>query len=144
MAVIAAAVLIVAAFLTGYLPERGRRVTAERESATLREQLATAEARVRMGQLLGQVLAVRDVVAQQNYGQGQDLASVFFDGVRREAAETPLAEFRSVLSDALSRRDAVTAALAKADPGSLDMLRTIETEMRGALGYPRPQAPPVQ
>ena len=144
IAVIAAAVLIVAAFLTGYLPERGRRVTAERESATLREQLTAAEARVRLGQLLGQALAVRDVVVRQNYGQAQEIASAFFDGVRREAAATPVAEFRSVLSEVLSGRDAVTAALVKADPGSVDMLRRIEIEIRDALGYPRPQEPPVQ
>jgi hypothetical protein len=94
-----------------------------------------------MGQLLGQVLAVREAVVRQNYGEAQELSSAFFDSVRKEAAVTPLDEFRSVLNEVLSRRDSVIASLAKADPGILDVLRTIEVQIRRALGYPLPQEP---
>jgi hypothetical protein len=139
IAAIAGIVLLAGAFLAGYLPERGLRTAAEQESSLLRQQLAAAEARVRMGQLLGQVLAVREDVVRQNYGQAQELASKLFDDVRREATATPSDEFRSTLNDVLSRRDSVTASLTKAEPGILDVLRMIELQMRRSLGYPAPE-----
>ena len=136
IAAFAAVVLIGAAFLAGYRPERRLRTAAQEESVKLRQQLDAAEARVRMGELLGQAIAIREVVMRQNYGQAQELSSAFFDSVRRKAAATPLAEFRSVLNDVLSRRDSVTASLAKADTATLEALRMIEVQIRRALGYP--------
>jgi hypothetical protein len=139
MAAIAAIILIGGAFLAGYLPERKLRMAAEQESLALRQQLAAAEARVRMSRFLGQALAVREIVVEQNYGQAQQLSSAFFDSVRSEAAATPIDEFRSVLNEVLSRRDALTASLTRADPGTADALHTIEVQLRRALGYPVPQ-----
>lgn len=141
IATIAAIVLVGGAFLAGYLPEHRLRTAAEQQSLALRDQLAAAEARVRMGQLLGQALAVREVIIRQNYGQAQELSSAFFDTVRKEAAATPLDQFRSVLNEVLSRRDGITASLTKADPGTVEALHTIEVQMRQALGYPLPQEP---
>jgi hypothetical protein len=138
---IVASVLIGGAFLAGYIPERRLRMAAEQESATLHDRVAAAEARVRMGQLLGHVLAVREAVQRQNYGQAQELSSSFFDSVRAEAAATSVDEFRTALNDVLSRRDAVTASLAKADPAILEVLVLLEVRMRRALGYPTPQEP---
>jgi hypothetical protein len=139
IAAIAAIVMAAGAFLAGYLPERRLRRAAEQESVTLRDQLTAAEARVRMGRLLGQALAVREVVVRSNYGQAQELSSAFFDSVRQEAAITPSGEFRPVLNGVLSRRDSVTASLAKAEPAVVEVLRMIEVEMRRALGYAVPQ-----
>lgn len=139
IAAIAAIVLVGVAFLAGYLPERRLRTAAQQEAVTLREQLEAAEARIRMAQLLGQALVVREVVVRQNYGQARELSSAFFDSVRREAGATPLDDFRSVLNEVLSRRDSVTASLAKADPGVVEVLHTIEVQMRRSLGYPVPQ-----
>lgn len=138
----AVVVLMGAAFFAGYVPERRQRTAAEQQAVSLRQQLGAAEARVRMGRLLGRVLAVKDVVARQNYGQAQELPSAFFDEVRNEAAATPSGEFRSVLDQVLSRRDVMTAALAKAEPGILETLRTIEMQIRRALGYPVPDEAP--
>jgi hypothetical protein len=115
-------------------------VALEQDASAVRARLADAEARVRLGQLLGRVLAVRDVLGRQNYGQAQDMASEFFDRVRSEATAAPDA-FRPMLGDVLSRRDAVTAALTKADAGVLDVVRTIEGQLRRGLGYPLPQDP---
>lgn len=141
IAAFVAIVLVGGAFLAGYLPERRRRTAAEQESSALREQLTAAAARVRLGQLLGQALAVRDAVVRQNYGRAQELASTLFDSVRREAAAT-LDEYRPVLDDVLSRRDSVIASLAKAEPGVLEPLRMMEVRMRRALGYPVPEDMP--
>jgi hypothetical protein len=138
--VLAGVILGGGAFLAGYLPEHRLRTAAERESQHLREQLGAAEARIRVARLLGEALTVKEVAMRQNYGQAQDLSSPFFNRVRDEAASTPIGELRDVLNDVLSRRDAVTASLTKADPGVVDTLHALELRMRGALGYPLPQA----
>jgi hypothetical protein len=132
-------VLIAGAFLAGYVPQQRLRSSAEQQSRTLGEQLETSEARVRMAGLLGQLLAIEEVVMRQNYGQAQELASRFFDDVGKEAASTPMNEFQSVLRDVLSRRDSVTALLTKADPAVLGLLQAIEEQIRRGLGYPVPQ-----
>jgi hypothetical protein len=138
-AVIVVVVLIGGAFLAGYLPQHRVRTAAEQQSLAFREQFEAADARVRMSRLLGQVLAIEEVVMRQNYGQAQEMSSAFFDEVRAQTAATPMDEFRSVLQDVLSRRDSVTASLTKADSGVGDVLHMIEVQIRRALDYPVPQ-----
>lgn len=135
---IVALVLIGAAFLVGFLPERRLRLAAEQQSRTAEERLAEAETRIRIGQLLGEVLALKEVTSRQNYGQAQALSSSFFDRVRETAADTRANTFRDVLTDLLAKRDTVTASLAKGDPTVIEILRTIEVRLRQALGYPLP------
>lgn len=144
IAAIVAIVLIGGAYLAGYVPERRLRTAAEQESQGLRDRLDAAEARVRMGQLLGQVLAIREVVVRRNFGQAQEFSSGFFDSVRTEAAATSSGQFRNDLNDVLSRRDSVTASLAKGDEAVGEVLRTIEVRMRRALNYPVPEEQPAK
>jgi hypothetical protein len=139
IAAIAAIGLIGGAFLARYLPEHRLRTAAEQEAMTLREQLAAAEARGRMGQLLGQTLVVREVVVRQNYGQARELSSAFFDQRPQGSRCQPGRRFPLGAQRGMSRRDSVTASLAKADPGTVEVLHTIELQMRRALGYPVPQ-----
>lgn len=136
-----AVVLLGVAFLVGYIPERRQRAAAETELDGVRGRLVVAEDRVRTSQLLGRILMVREVTARQDYGQAQELSSAFFDAVRAEASRTQDAELRGALNEALARRDAVTAALAKADPGVIGILHSIEVRLRQALGYPVPSKP---
>ena len=141
---IGALVVIGGAFLAGRLPERTLRTATQQHAVSLRQQLEAAEARVRIGQLLGQVFAVRDVAARQDYEQAQELSSMFFDSVREEASAVVGEEFRSVLNEVLSRRDTVTASLAKADPEVIDVLRSTELALRRVLGYPVPLETPAE
>jgi hypothetical protein len=55
--VIAVAVILLlgAAFLAGYVPERRLRMAAEEQARLAQNRLAAAEARVRFGELLGEV-----------------------------------------------------------------------------------------
>ena len=135
--VIASLVILVvgAAFLAGYWPEHQRRVASEGQAATLGAQLAEAEARVRMARLLGEVLRVTEAVTALNYGQARELSSTFFDGVRAEAARTPVPSFKTALEGILQRRDGVTAALSRGDQEAADLLRTTQMQLREALGY---------
>lgn len=136
--VIAAIVVLVVglAYVAGYWPEHRRRVGIEVDAAALRERLADAEARVRMGRLLGEILNIREAVVLLNYGQAQQLSSTFFDGARAEASITPIDAFKTALEAVLQVRDQVTAALARGDQAALEPLRRSELLLRNVLGYP--------
>jgi hypothetical protein len=134
-------VLLGAAFLVGYVPQQRRRASAEMEIGSLQNRLVAAEDRVRTSELLGRILTVQEVTARQDYGHAQDLSSAFFDAVRAEASATHNAQLRDGLNEALAKRDAVTAALAKADPTAIEALHSIELRLRQALGYPVPPEP---
>ena len=135
--------LIGAAYVAGYWPERNRRLQAETEATTLREQLAGSSARVRTAALLGQVLTVKEATMRQNYGQAANLASSFLDAVRAEAASTPDSGLRQGLNEALASRDGVISALAQADPRAVGILHGIELGLRTTLGYSAPTDPPT-
>lgn len=133
-----AGVVIAGAYLAGYLPESRGRIAAEAEVGELQMRLAAAEGRVRVGELLGQALTLKEVAKRQDYGQALDLSSPFFDAVRAEAARSPDSGSRTGLNEVLAMRDAVTAALAKADPTVIETLHGIELRLRRALGYALP------
>ena len=124
------------AYVAGYWPEHRQRVALEVDAANLRGRLADSEARVRMGRLLGEILNIREAVLSLNYGNAQHLSTRLFDGVRAEAARTPVVAFKSVLEDMLQTRDQVTTALARGDQSALEPLRRSELQLREALGYP--------
>jgi hypothetical protein len=136
-----AVVVLGAAYLAGYLPERQQRTSAEMELERLGNRLAVAEDRIRSSELLGRILMVREVTARQDYGHAQELSSAFFDAVRAEASATHDAQLRDGLHEALAKRDGVIAALAKADAGAIEILHSIELRLRQALGYPVPPEP---
>ena len=129
------------AFLAGYWPEHQRRQALEGQVASLQVQLAEAQARVRLGGLLGQLLAAEDAVSAQNYGDAQALSSKFFDAVRAEATRTAAGSFRDVLEKVARMRDPVTASLTRGDPQALTLLRDAETLVRSVLGFSRPATP---
>jgi len=129
------------AYLAGYWPEHQWRQALEGQVASLQVQLAEAQARVRLGGLLGQLLAAEDAVSAQNYGQAQALSSKLFDAVRAEATRTAAGTFKDALEKVVVMRDPVTASLTRGDPQALTLLRDAETLVRNALGFPRPLTP---
>ena len=129
------------AYLVGYWPEHQRRQALEGQVTSLQVQLAEAQARVRLGGLLGQLLAAEDAVTAQNFGQAQALSSKFFDAVRAEATRTAAGSFKDALEKVARMRDPVTASLTRGDAQALTLLRDAETLVRNALGFPRPATP---
>lgn len=136
--VIAVVAAVAGAYVAGYSPEHRARVAAEGEAEALRTRLETAERQVRAGELLGQALTLKEVAMHQNYGQALELSSPFFNAVRLEEARSSGGELGSSLTEILAMRDAVTAALAKADPTVPDTLHGLELRLRQALGYALP------
>lgn len=133
------AVVIVIAYLVGYWPERQRRIERDQEAVSLQTRLAEAEARVRLAQVLGELLHVIDAIEAMNYGDAQSLSSRFFDAARAEYDRTADAGVRSVLQSVFQTRDDVTSALARGDATVLRTLRNAELQLRAALGYSVPR-----
>jgi hypothetical protein len=136
-----AAVLAGLAFLVGYWPEHQRRQALEAQVSSLQVQLADAQAQVRLGGLLGQLLAAEDAVSAQNYGQAQALSSKLFDAARAEAARTAAGSSNDALEKVIQMRDAVTESLTRGDPEALALLRDAEILLRNELGFSRPATP---
>jgi hypothetical protein len=133
-------VLIAAAYVAGFWPQRERISALQAENASLQQRADAAEARVRAGALLGELLTLREVVQDMNYGQARTLSSPFFEHVRAEAGRTTDAGVKQALEAILAQRDAVTVALTQGDASSLAHVREAERRLRQALGYPPPAA----
>ncbi|MBI3932087.1 MAG: hypothetical protein HY317_01605 [Acidobacteria bacterium] len=139
-------VLLGIAYGVGYWPQRQGRAGVEERLARTEADLATAQARVRLAAILGQLLTLSDVVEAKNYGTAQEMSSRFFDAVRQESERTPEAAFKATLESILQMRDPVTAGLTRGDAATLELLRGFETRLRNALGFappPQPSASPA-
>jgi hypothetical protein len=136
-----AVVLLGAAYVAGYWPQRDRLGALEGEKTQLQQRADAAEEKVRAGQLLGDLLALVETVEQMNYGHARGLSSPFFDRVRAEAGRATDPGLRQALGGIQQLRDPVTIALTQGDPAALNQLREAARRLRMALGYPAPAAP---
>lgn len=134
------AVAVLAAYVAGYWPQRERLAALQAEKAQLQQRADAAEARVRAGVLLGELLTLKEVVQEMNYGQARSLSSPFFDHLRAEAARTSDPGIKQALEAIQSSRDPVTVALTQGDAAALGHLREAERRLRTALGYAAPAA----
>jgi hypothetical protein len=135
-------VLIAAAYVAGFWPQRERVSALQAENAALQQRVDAAEARVRAGTLLGELIALKEVVQEMNYGQARGMSSPFFDHVRAEAGRTTDAGVKQALVFIDALRDPTTIALTQGDTAALGHLREAEKRLRHALGYPPPPAGP--
>jgi hypothetical protein len=131
--------LIGGAYLAGFWPERQRLTAARAEIQALERRIAESEARVRLAEVLGSLLAVSDMLDAQNYGDAANRASAYFDRVNAEAQAATDPAVRAALEGARQTRDTVTAALARAEPTVREALRQQELAIRRALGYDVPE-----
>jgi hypothetical protein len=129
------ALLIGGAYLAGFWPERQRLSAVRAEAQALQQKVSESEARVRLGEVLGQLLSVSDAVDAQNYGDAAARASAYFDRVAAEAQAATSPAVRAVLEGVRQTRDAVTAGLARAEPAVRETLRQQQLAIRRALGY---------
>ena len=136
--VVLVVVLLAAAYVAGFWPQRERVSALQAETATLQQRVEAAEARVRAGAVLGELLTFKEVVQDMNYGQARGMSSPFFEHVAAEGARTNDAGVKQALASILAVRDRVTVALTQGDGSALGLLRESEGRLRQALGYPAP------
>lgn len=122
---------LVAAFALGFLPRylEGRQL--RRELAAAREEAALA----RLRDLAGMAYLE---VTQNNYGIAARHSSELFDRAQALAGTISDTGRRQALAELLSRRDAVTAGLARADPAVSatlqDLVRKLHAPPLGPAG----------
>ena len=131
-------VLLAAAYVAGFWPQRERVSALQAENATVQQRLEAAENRVRAAALLGELLTFKEVVQDMNYGQARTLSSPFFEHTAAEATRTTDPAVKQALAAVLALRDPVTVALTQGDASALAHLRESERRLRLALGYPPP------
>jgi hypothetical protein len=143
LVVVLVVLLIGGAFAAGFWLQREQLIAAQAETAELSRQLAEArarlnqsEAKARLYTLFADFLGLKDAVVSGNFGDAQDRSSAFFDLVRNEAGSTPDAQARAALSAILTRRDAVTAGLARGEASVRELLAPIERDLSQVFGYP--------
>ena len=127
--ILVAAVLVVAAFLAGFLPTyaKGRRLESE---------LRLARQQNRMGQLRDLAGLAYLQASQKNYGLAAESSAHFFALTPAVAAEEPTASGKKALEGLVSARDRITSELAKGDPGVLNDLQNLVIQTRQATNIP--------
>ena len=128
-------VVVGLAYLAGFWPQHRQLTDAQAESRMLQERLTSAEGRVRLAEVLGQLLRLSDAVTARNYGEAATLSASFFDSVRAEAARADQPAVKEALETILRTRDQVTTAIAQTDPSVSVSLKEHERTLRRALGY---------
>lgn len=115
---IVAAVVVVAVFLIGFLPQYMKASRLETELQQARQNVAGAELRDLAGLAYLQA-------NQKNFGLAAESASRFFVRAREVAAQSQDAGRRKAIEDLTAPRDKITAELAKGDPAAVGDLQDL-------------------
>jgi hypothetical protein len=109
---------LAAVFLFGFLPQFSK-------ANSLRQQVDLCHRRLGFASLKNAIGLTYLEVNQKNYGMASQYASRFFDTARQMLGEASTSSARPVLEDALSRRDKITADLARGDPSVITEIQNV-------------------
>src|ERR1019366_3365975 len=116
--IIVISILVIVAFLAGFVPQYLNVKRLENELSAARQENALAQIR--------DLAALTFVQAsQKNYGLAAATSTQFFSRTREMADRTPDENGRKAFEDLLSSQDKITADLAKGDAGALDDLQVL-------------------
>lgn len=139
--VLSVLIIVLVAYLAGYLPMKARIAALQQEAEAVRRQLetrlATTEENLRLARLQVRLGLLLVEVEQNNLGKARDISTQFFDEVRSELHTSKDAVVRAKLESALKRRDQVTGDLAAAKPGTAELLRLFLAEFLVDTRTPR-------
>lgn len=125
LCLIVGAVLVVAAFLLGFVPQYLKGRDLESQLSAVRQQLDSEREKSQMdelGLLSGHVYLETDL---KNYSLAGQYSSKFFDDVRTMMSQAPNSTRQSFLQEALAQRDSVTGGLAKGDPSTVSTVQDL-------------------
>jgi hypothetical protein len=123
--IIVVIILLIVAFLAGFVPQYVKVKRLEDELSTARQGNALAELRDLAGLAFVQT-------SQKNYGLATATSSQFFTRTREIANGTPDANGRKAFEDLLASQDKIVAELAKGDPQALGDLQALFDKTRQA------------
>jgi hypothetical protein len=124
-----AAVLILVAFLAGFLPSY---VKARRLEGELRQ----AKEEIGMANLRDTAALAYLQASQKNYGLATGTSAQFFERAQTLATQTSDATTKKSLEDLMSGRDKITSELAKGDPAAANDLQNLFMKTRQATSQP--------
>jgi hypothetical protein len=123
--IIAVMILLVAAFLAGFVPQYIKVKRLQSDLSLARQENALAELRDLAGLAFVQT-------SQKNYGLAAATSNRFFARTREVANQLPDANERKALEDLLASQDKIVAELAKGDPAALGDLQALFDKTRQA------------
>ena len=121
-------ILLIVAFLAGFLPPYLQEKRLENELLASRQEVQVAELRDLAGLAYLQV-------SQKDYGLAAATTTRFFDRTKEVASRTTDETRKKTLEDMLSLRDKITAELAQADPAALNHLQALYVQTRQVTAY---------
>ncbi len=127
-------VLIVAAFLLGFVPQYLKGKSLDNQLGAVRQQLNSEREKSQMdelGLLCGRVYLETNL---KNYGLASQYSTEFFDGVQAMMSQAPDSNRQSFLQETLAQRDAVTGGLAQGNPGTLSAVQDLFKRALEAAG----------
>ena len=125
--VILVIILLIIAFLAGFVPQYSKVKRLENELSIARQENDLAQLRDLAGLAFVQA-------SQKNYGLAAGTSKQFFSRTREVANRAPDANGRKALEDLLASEDKITAELAKGDPEALGDLQVLFEKTRQAAG----------
>jgi len=127
---IAGGVLVLAAFLAGFIPQYGKARDLGSQLDALRQQLNSERGKSQMDEialLCGYVYLETNL---RNYGLASQYSTTFFDRVRAMTIQAPDSGRQAFRKAALAQRDRITGGLAKGDSGTVSAVQGL---FQGAL-----------
>jgi len=112
-------------FLAGWYPQHSERSQAESELNATSKKLQDAGRSLELAHFRNRAGMLWEQVERADYGAAGEVASKLFTELRTFANSLPAGELRQRLEGSLGNRDAITAALAKADPASKGLVRDL-------------------
>ncbi|HEY1240287.1 MAG TPA: hypothetical protein VGF16_07000 [Bryobacteraceae bacterium] len=128
----AGAVLVVAAFVVGFVPQYRRAANLNDELAAAQQQLNSEREKSNMekaGLLIGYIYLETNL---KNYGLAGQSAPKFFDKVQAMGGRTTDPNWQALIPAIGARRDQVVSGLAKGDPATLAAVQDIFQRMLDA------------
>jgi hypothetical protein len=115
------ALVLVLAFLLGYVPSCVSARSVREENARLLRKLKLTELRGQLGMMSYEA-------NRNNYASAAQFSTEFFNGLRQAVGEVDDEAIRKKLEALLARRDEITANLAEANPAVKDKLAQMYAE----------------
>ena len=115
--ILTAAILVVAAFLLGFVPQYLNNVRTSEQLHTRDQQIVQLQQQATLSRLRDLASLLYLEATRKNYGIASQRASALFDLIRTTINTGPDATLKDGLVSALAQRDEIVSKLAKPDAG---------------------------
>src|ERR1700719_98857 len=122
-------VLLIAAFLSGFILQYARLQRVQQELSASTKQLGSCRASEQLSQLRDTATIMYLETVQKNYGKAGESSKEFFDQAQQIVSSTDDSALRTLLHDTLATRDQITGDLAKGDAAALSEIQLVVSKV---------------